>query len=79
MAQGVKLDLLVYHDMTDYVGADLSLMADAGEQLGDMFAGYRVVAVGGPIHPGKDKTVVLAHRRDTDPDMQALLKKLPPS
>lgn len=61
MAEGVGIDLLVYHDMTDYAGARLEKGADAGAELGETFAGYHIVAVGPPINPGKDVTVVLAH------------------
>ena len=76
MSERVGMDLLVYHDMTDYTGTDLRVGADAGESLGDTFAGYRIVAVGPPIHESKDVTVVLAHSRTEMEALQALLNKL---
>lgn len=77
--QRVGIDLFVYHDLTDNVGADLSLGADAGVELGDLFAGYHVVAVGEPIHSGKDVTVVLAFGNRPMDEIQALLDKIQPS
>jgi hypothetical protein len=68
------MDLLVYHDMTDYTGANLTEGADAGKEFGDTFAGYRIVAVGAPINEGKDVTVVLAHGRRPWEEFQALLE-----
>jgi hypothetical protein len=76
VADRVGMDLLVYHDMTDYLGADLSHGADAGKEFGDTFAGYHVVATGSPIHEGKDVTVVLAFGKRPMPEIQALLDKL---
>jgi len=54
-------DLLVYHDFTDTINDRLTSGDDAGEKLGDKFAGMRVVAVGSPVHEGRDATVILAH------------------
>jgi len=79
VAQGTGLDLLVYHDMTVYTDADLQLGADAGKELGDLFDGYRIVAVGPAIHDSKDRTVVLAHTRTPMTAIQALLDKIEPS
>ena len=76
MPERVGMDLLVYHDMTDYTGARLEVGADAGTEFGDTFAGYRIVAVGPPIHGSKDVTVVLAHSRTEMEAFQALLDKL---
>jgi hypothetical protein len=76
VAERVGMDLLVYHDMTDYTGADLTVGADAGKEFGDTFAGYYVAAVGPPVHPGKDVTVVLAHGRRPMQEFDALLSKL---
>ena len=79
MAEGVRLDLLVYHDMTDYTGAKLNRGADAGLEFGPTFADYHIVAVGPPIHPGKDATVVLAHNTRPMEAIQALLDKNQPT
>jgi hypothetical protein len=76
VADRVGMDLLVYHDMTDYTGADLTEGADAGKEFGDTFAGYHIVAVGPPIHSGKDVTVVLAHGSQPMEEFRALLNKL---
>lgn len=79
MTERVGLDLLVYHDMTDYTGADLSVGADAAAVLGELFVGYRIVAVGPAINRGKDKTVVLAFSNQPMAEIQALLDKNRPT
>jgi hypothetical protein len=76
---GVGLDLLVYHDMTAYTDTNLTVGADAGVELGEPFAGYHIVAVGPPIHEGKDRTVVLAFGARPMTEIQALLDKIRPS
>jgi hypothetical protein len=58
------------------LGADLTEGADAGKEFGDTFAGYHIVAVGPPIHSGKDVTVVLAHGSQPMEEFRALLNKL---
>jgi hypothetical protein len=71
---GVRVDLLVYHDMTVYADSVLTIGADAGAELGELFAGYRIVAIGPPIHSqAKDVTVVLAHGDRPMKEIQALL------
>jgi hypothetical protein len=77
--QRVGIDLLVYHDLTDNVGADLTLGVDAGPEFGEAFTGYHIVAVGRGVNPGKDKTVVLAFGSKPMAEVQALLDKIPPS
>jgi hypothetical protein len=56
----IGIDLLVYRDLTDPIHEKLpSVGDDAAEWLGEEFRGMYVVAVGPPIHEGKDATVVL--------------------
>jgi len=57
-----NLDLFQYRDF-DSVDVQLSVGDSAEEKLGDSFHGLYVVAVGPPVHEGKDATVVLAHER----------------
>lgn len=63
MSEGTGIDLLVYHDLTDFTspGARLEVGVNAATELGDAFEGLYIVAVGPPIHESKDMTVVLAH------------------
>lgn len=77
--QRVGIDLLVYHDLTDNVGANLTVGADAGAEFGEPFAGYHIVAVGRGVNPGKDKTVVLAFGNRPMSEIQALLDKIQPT
>jgi len=60
-----KLDLFTYRDF-DSLGVELEVGDNAAEKLGFEFKGLQVVALGPPIHDGKDATVVLAsaHRPD---------------
>jgi hypothetical protein len=54
-----KLDLFIYRDF-DSLGVELDVGDNAAEKLGIEFKGLHVVALGPPIHEGRDKTVVLA-------------------
>jgi hypothetical protein len=75
-SKGVGIDLLVYHDMTDYTGAELRVGADAGSVFGDTFKGYSIVALGPPTNEGKDVTVVLAHGARPMEGMQSVLDRM---
>jgi hypothetical protein len=59
------LDLFIYRDF-DSLDVEIDVYDNAAEKLGIEFKGLHVVALGPPIHEGKDKTVVLAseHRPD---------------
>jgi hypothetical protein len=67
------LDLLQYRDF-DSIDVDLNVGDNAGEKLGSGFEGLYVVAVGPPLHEGKDATVVLAHEHR--PERMQELKNL---
>jgi hypothetical protein len=54
-----KLDLFIYRDF-DSLGVELDVGDNAAEKLGIEFKGLHVVALGPPIHEGRDKTIVLA-------------------
>jgi hypothetical protein len=69
------IDLLIYRDFTDNLGADLSIGADAAKELG-LEDGFYVVAKGPPIHDSKDMTVVVAAGRRLMPEVQAMLDNL---
>ena len=45
LPQRVGMDLLVYHDMTDFTGAQLKVGANAGEEFGETFEGYYIGTV----------------------------------
>ena len=53
-----KLDLFTYRDF-DSLDVELDVGDNAAEKLGFEFKGLHVVALGPPIHDGKDATVVL--------------------
>lgn len=68
-----NIDLLQYRDLNDYSHDGLpSVGQNAAEWFGKGFEGLYVVAVGAPIHPGKDATVVLAH--ESRPELAQGLK-----
>jgi hypothetical protein len=79
MTDRVGVDLLVYHDVSAYSGTNFAIGTDAGSELGAPFAGYHIVALGPPIHDGKDATVVLAVGNRPMEEIQALLDKNRPS
>jgi hypothetical protein len=54
-----KIDLFTYRDF-DSLDVELEVGDNAAEKLGFEFKGLHVVALGPPIHDGKDATVVLA-------------------
>ncbi len=60
------LDLLVYHDFTDTTDSNLRV-GDSAEPLG--YADLHVVAIGPPIHGGKERTVVLGHGARAMPEV----------
>jgi hypothetical protein len=66
-----NLDLFTYRDF-DSLDVDLNVGDNAAEKLGLDFRGLYVVALGPPIHDGKDKTVVLA--AEARPEMMQKLK-----
>lgn len=70
-----KLDLFTYRDF-DTLDVELSVGDNAAERLGSEFKGLHVVALGPPIHEGKDLTVVLAseHRPDRMQELKAFFK-----
>jgi hypothetical protein len=79
MAGNTSYDLLVYHDLSDSTdttgGAAPSVGDRAEEWFGETIGGDRhVVAVGQGIHDGR-VTVVLAHRSDGMPEVQAFLDR----
>jgi len=53
-----NLDLFIYRHF-DSLNVDLDVGDNAAEKLGIEFKGLHVVALGPPIHEGRDKTVVL--------------------
>ena len=53
-----KFDLFTYRDF-DSLDVELDVGDNAAEKLGFEFKGLHVVALGPPIHEGKDATVVL--------------------
>jgi hypothetical protein len=63
-------DLLIYHDFTDTFDSPLTV-GDSARALG--FEDMHVVALGPPIHEGKDRTIVLAHGARPMREMQALI------
>lgn len=54
-----KIDLFTYREF-DSLDVELEVGDNAAEKLGFEFKGLLVVALGPPIHDGKDATVVLA-------------------
>jgi hypothetical protein len=54
-----NLDLFTYRDF-DSLNVRLNVGDNAAEKLGMEFKDLYVVAVGPPIHEGRDKTIVLA-------------------
>jgi hypothetical protein len=67
-------DVLTYHDLrTD----DAYSIGDLAPQLGRPdYPEMHVVAVGPPIHPGKDASLVVAFRNTSMPVLQELLDSL---
>jgi hypothetical protein len=66
------LDLLVYHDFTDTNNNELRV-GDSAEPLG--YADLHVVAIGPPIHGGKERTIVLGHGARPMQEVQDLLDR----
>jgi hypothetical protein len=66
-----KLDLFIYREF-DSLDVEPHTGDNAAEKLGMEFKGLHVVALGPPIHEGKDKTVVLA--AEARPEMMQELK-----
>jgi hypothetical protein len=54
----IGYDLLIYHDFSDTFDTQIQV-GDSARVLG--FEDLHVVALGPPIHEGKDRTLVLAH------------------
>jgi hypothetical protein len=53
------LDIFTYHEF-DSLDVELDVGDNAAEKLGFEFQDLHVVAIGPPIHDGKDATIVLA-------------------
>jgi hypothetical protein len=60
-----KFDLFTYREF-DSLDVELAVGDNAAEKLGFEFKGQHVVALGPPIHDGKDATIVLASERDPE-------------
>jgi hypothetical protein len=67
-----NLDLFIYRDF-DTLDVELDVGDNAAERLGMDFRDLYVVAVGPPIHKGRDKTVVLAS--EARPEMMQEIKR----
>lgn len=68
-------DILIYHDLADTNSDAPAIRVGAnGTELGYSDE-LQVVAVGGPIHGGKDATVVLAPHHGAIPEIQQLLDR----
>jgi hypothetical protein len=68
-------DILIYHDLADTNSDAPAIRVGAnGRELGYSDE-LQVVAVGDPIHGGKDATIVLAHSNGPMPGIQALLDR----
>ena len=57
-----KFDLFIYRDF-DSLDLELDVGDNAAEKLGFEFKGLHVVALGPPIHEGKDAAIVLGSER----------------
>ena len=67
-------DVLTYHD---FRAEDPYSIGDLAPELGRPdYPEMHVVAVGPPIHPGKDATLVIAFRTTPMPELQELLDSL---
>lgn len=66
-----KFDLFTYRDF-DSLDVELDVGDNAAEKLGFEFKGLHVVALGPPIHEGKDATIVLGseHRPERMRELQ---------
>jgi hypothetical protein len=60
-----KFDLFTYRDF-DSLDVELDVGDNAAEKLGFEFRGLHVVALGPPLHDGKDATVVLASEQSPE-------------
>jgi hypothetical protein len=67
-------DVFIYRDFIDTI--DPIREGPATPQFGDTFEGLNVVAVGPPVHPGRDGSAILMHRPDATPEIRAMLDRL---
>lgn len=65
-------DVFVYHDLSDSTGTTLAIGDDAAKLAAP---GKWIVALGPPIHDGKDATIVLGDDPRPMTDVQKLLER----